>query len=124
MELSKREFAAIVERALEGIPPEIGRHIENVAITIEDRASPDLLREMGLPPDEPLFGVYTGVAVQERSVSSPPLYPDTIILFREPLLEFCESMEELEYEIETTVVHEVAHYFGISEERLEELGYD
>ncbi|MDT8272083.1 MAG: metallopeptidase family protein, partial [Desulfomonilia bacterium] len=70
-----------------------------------------------------LFGVYTGVALPEQSISWPSLYPDTIVLFKEPLLSVCEDITELEDEIEITVVHEIAHYFGISEERLAELGY-
>ena len=54
----------------------------------------------------------------------PPLYPDTIFLYQEPIEEVCESITEIEEEIEITVVHEIAHYFGIGEERLAELGYD
>ncbi|HOJ15261.1 MAG TPA: metallopeptidase family protein [Deltaproteobacteria bacterium] len=124
MKVSDREFARIVARALDNIPEEIMRHVENVAVTIEDRHSPEVLEEMGLEPDEPLFGLYTGVALTEREISSPELMPDTIVIFKEPLLEYCTSREELEEEIEITVVHEIAHYFGISEERLAELGYD
>ena len=79
---------------------------------------------MGYPPDEPLLGVYWGVPLNERSVAEPPLYPDTIYIFKEPLEEMCVSLEELEEEIEITVVHEVAHFIGMSEERLAELGYE
>jgi predicted Zn-dependent protease with MMP-like domain len=60
----------------------------------------------------------------ERSFAAPPLFPDTIFLFQEPLEEMCESLEDLEEQIEITVVHEIAHFFGISEERLAELGYE
>jgi predicted Zn-dependent protease with MMP-like domain len=123
MNLNEAAFARIVRRAVDRIPDEIMRHVRNVAITVEDWPSEELLADMGLPPDEPLLGVYTGVALPERSLSSPEIFPDTIILFREPLLDICETIEELEEEIEITVVHEIAHYFGISEERLEELGY-
>ena len=102
---------------------EIIRHVKNVAIRVEDRPSPDLLDEMGMPEDELLLGVYTGEALPDRLLTFPSFYPDTIILFKEPLLEVCRDIEELEEEIEITVVHEIAHYFGISEERLAELGY-
>ena len=91
--------------------------------TVEERPSRDLLREMDVPPDETLFGVFTGVPLPERSVTEPPLYPDVILIFREPLMDACQSREELEEEIAVTVVHELAHYLGLSEERLEELGY-
>jgi predicted Zn-dependent protease with MMP-like domain len=86
--------------------------------------SPDLLEEMGYPPDEPLLGVYWGVPLNERSATEPPLYPDTIYIFKGPLEEMCASLEELEEEIEITVVHEVAHFVGFNEEQLRELGYE
>jgi predicted Zn-dependent protease with MMP-like domain len=124
MRLSDREFANIVKRALDKVPEEIMRHVKNVAVTIQDRPSPRLLEDMGLPHDEELFGVYTGVALTERSLTVPELMPDAIVIFKDPLLEFCRTRKELEEEIEITVVHEIAHYFGISEARLAELGYD
>ena len=71
-----------------------------------------------------LLGLFQGVPLIERSVTSPPLFPDTIFLFQEPLEEMCETIEELEEQIEITVVHEVAHYIGMDEERLAELGYE
>ena len=79
---------------------------------------------MGLAGDETLFGIFEGTPLIERSVTSPPLFPDSILLFQEPLEEACETIGELEEEIEVTVVHEIAHFVGMSEERLAELGYD
>jgi len=91
---------------------------------VKKRPSREMLREMGYPPDEPLLGLYDGASLQERSFfSSPSLHPDTIFVFQEPLEEMCESLADLEREIEITVVHEIAHFLGISDERLEELGY-
>ncbi|HQG31843.1 MAG TPA: metallopeptidase family protein [Deltaproteobacteria bacterium] len=124
LNVSEPEFRRIAARALDRIPDEIMRHVSNVAVTVEDWPDPELLDAMGLPEDEPLLGVYTGTALPERSVTWPSFYPDTIILFRKPLLEMCRSRHELEEEIEITVVHEIAHYFGIGEERLRELGYE
>lgn len=83
-----------------------------------------MLREMDIPSGEDIFGIFEGVPLIERSVTSPPLFPDTILLFQEPLEAACETDEEIEEEIEITVVHEVAHFLGMSEERLAELGYD
>ena len=82
-----------------------------------------MMREMGMPSDECPLGLFQGVPLIERSATMPPLYPDMIYLFQEPLEEMCSTREELEEEIEITVVHEVAHYVGMTEERLEELGY-
>jgi predicted Zn-dependent protease with MMP-like domain len=93
-------------------------------ISVRKRPSRNLLREMGVPRGETLLGLFQGVSLIERSVFSPPLYPDTILLFQEPLEEMCETLEELERQIGVTVVHEVAHFLGMDEERLEELGYD
>jgi predicted Zn-dependent protease with MMP-like domain len=123
MKMSTREFARIAGRVLDRIPDEIMEQVMNVAIMVEDRPEPELLDALGLPADEPLLGVYTGTDLPSRSVTWPSPYPDTIILFKEPLLALCRDREELEDEIEITIVHEIAHYFGISEERLIEMGY-
>jgi predicted Zn-dependent protease with MMP-like domain len=123
MKISRRRFDEIVRRALERIPEEFRTHLDNMIITIQSRPSPDLLEEMGYGPDDELLGVYTGVPLTERSTFDPPLYPDVIYLFQEPLQEMCAGLDELEREIEITVVHEIAHYLGIDEQRLAELGY-
>ena len=123
VKLSNKEFDRIVKRAIRRIPAAIRRELDNVLITVRNRPSREMLEEMDLPPDEPLLGLYWGVPLDERSVSAPPTLPDTIYLFKEPLEEMCRTMEELEEEIEITVVHEIAHAIGMSDERLEELGY-
>jgi len=123
MHINRKAFEEAVERAIESIPDMFRAQLTNIVIAVEDRPSAELLREMGLPPGETLFGVFIGVALPERSPVDPPLYPDEILIFREPLLAACPTMDELEEEIAITVVHEVAHYMGLSEERLEELGY-
>ncbi len=124
MKISNKEFDRIVQQAVARIPEEIRRHLDNILITVQKRPSPEMLDEMGYPPDEPLLGIYWGVPLNERTVAEPPLYPDTIFIFKEPLEEMCATREELEEEIEITVAHEVAHFLGMSEERLAELGYE
>lgn len=124
MKLSNTEFDRIVKRAIRRIPREIRLHLDNLLISVQRRPSEDILEEMGLPAEEPLLGLYVGVSQPERSVISPPLFPDTIFLFQEPLEEMCKTVENLEQEIEVTVVHEIAHALGIAEERLVELGYE
>jgi predicted Zn-dependent protease with MMP-like domain len=123
MRISRKKFEGAVEKALEIIPEMFRAQLNNMTIIVDDLPSPDLLREMKIPPDETLFGVFTGVPLPQRLTTEPPLYPDVIISFREPLMTECHSLIELEEEIAITVVHEVAHYLGLSEERLEELGY-
>ena len=123
MRLNNKEFDRIVTQAIRRIPEEIRQHLKNILITVQNRPAPEMLEEMGYPPDEPLLGVYWGVPLNERSAADPPLYPDTIYIFKEPLEEMCETREELEEEIEITVAHEVAHFLGMSEEELAQLGY-
>ncbi|MBM4312851.1 MAG: metallopeptidase family protein [Deltaproteobacteria bacterium] len=124
MKLSRKEFDKAVRRSYARIPAEILNRMQNVVVTVKNRPSKAMLKEMGYPPDEPILGLYNGVSLQEHSFfASPSPHPDTIIIFQEPLEEMCESLAELEREIEITVVHEIAHFLGIGDERLEELGY-
>ena len=123
MRLSQKEFDRITTGSIRRIPSEIRGHLDNVLISVQKRPSRKLLKEMGLPPDHSLLGVYQGVSLMKRSAVEPPLYPDTIFLFQEPIEEMCDTIEEIEKQIEITVVHEIAHFLGISEERLAELGY-
>ena len=121
--LTADAFARVVEQAIARIPEEIGRRLDNILISVKARPSAEMLEELGLAPDEPLFGIYWGVPLIERSVTEPPLYPDTIYIFQEPLEAFCVTREELIEEIEITVVHEIAHFVGFSDEELAALGY-
>ena len=123
LHLSREAFAALVEQAITRIPREMHAHLENILITVQQRPSPEILAELGYGPDEPLFGLYSGVPLIERSAVEPPLYPDTIVIYQEPLEAYCTSLEELIEEIEITVVHEVAHLIGFSDEDLAALGY-
>lgn len=123
MKPTRNRFEQAVERALSRLPREIQSRMENLAVIVENRPDADLLEAMGFAPDETLFGLYTGIPLPQRSAKEPPLYPDEILIFREPLEAFCRSVEEIEEEIEITVAHEVAHFLGIGEERLAELGY-
>ncbi|HLF13494.1 MAG TPA: metallopeptidase family protein [Bacteroidota bacterium] len=124
MKLTPGEFDEIATRAIGRIPEELRKYIDNVVISVQKEPSAELLEEMGMDAEEDtLLGLYQGVALTERSATDPPLFPDTIFLFQEPIEEICDTIEEIEEEIEITVVHEIAHYFGIDEDRLAELGY-
>jgi predicted Zn-dependent protease with MMP-like domain len=106
-------FEEHVRRALERLPPDIAAALENVAVVVRDEH----------PGDPDLFGLYEGVPLPERD-HGPPSLPDTITIYRLPLEESFEDPAELEEEIRVTVLHELAHYFGLDEERLTELGYE
>ena len=123
LRLTSETFDHIVTQAIARIPADIRRHVDNILITVQPRPSVEMLAEMGLAAEETLFGVYWGVPLTERSLTDPPLYPDVIYIFQEPLEAFCRSHEELINEIEITVVHEIAHFLGFGEGELEALGY-
>lgn len=115
VEMSPEDFDALVDRALDGIPDELAALVRNVVVLVE--AEP--------PESEPddLLGLYDGIALTERWGDPQMDLPDRIFVFRNPLLDMCASPEELEEEVRITVVHEIAHHFGIDDARLHELGY-
>ncbi|MDA8141987.1 MAG: metallopeptidase family protein [Desulfobacteraceae bacterium] len=122
--LSDQEFDRAVQQAIDRIPMEMRRHLDNILISVQKRPSNELLAQLDMGPDETLFGIYWGVPLTERSVTEPPLYPDTIFIFQEPLEEMCLTRDELVEEIEITVAHEIAHALGLSDEELADLGYE
>lgn len=122
--VGRREFDQMVKAAIRRIPPEIGQHIDNMVISVLNRPSAELLEEVGLDPGSRLLGLFRGISLIDRSATWPPLYPDTILLFQENIEAVCRTMEELEDQIEVTIVHEVAHYVGMTEAQVRELGYE
>ena len=114
MEMSAKEFEMHVADALDGIPEELAALVDNCVILVHDYPPPDLPHTLGL---------YSGVPLTERGESYTGL-PDHILIFRYPILAICETHEQVIDEINITVVHEIAHHFGIDDDRLHELGYD
>jgi predicted Zn-dependent protease with MMP-like domain len=106
-------FDEHVRAALDELPPGLAAALENVAVVVEDEH----------PDDPDLFGLYEGVPLTERSSWDGGRLPDRITIYRRPLEEECADPRELREEIRITVLHELAHYFGIDEDRLDELGY-
>jgi len=122
MHLSDAAFRKLVDEALALVPGEFRPYLAGVPVIIEDWAPDDLLDEMGVPEDETLYGLYSGRALTEGP-AEPGDLPPRITLYRGPLLEDCLDLDDLRDEIATTVIHEIAHHFGIDEARLEELGW-
>ena len=113
--MASAEFDALVDRALDEIPDEITALVRNVVVLVEDEP----------PESEPdLLGLYDGIALTERWGDPTMELPDRIFIFRGPLLDLCDTEDQLVEEVRITVVHEIAHHFGIDDERLHELGYD
>jgi len=122
--LDYREIKKEVGRVIERLPRSFRERLLNVEFVVEERPSVELLRAEGLDPrHDTLYGIYQGVPLPDRSSLDPPLLPDKITIFAEPLLEDFPDPEELREEIRLTVLHEIAHYFGMDEEEIEDLGY-
>jgi len=121
-QVERKAFELLVQRAIQDLPPEFREKLANVVILVEDQPSPELLERMEVPEDETLFGLYEGVPLTERGIDAP-LYPDKIWIFQEPIEEACDSNEEILEEVQLTIMHEVAHFFGLDDDYLEALGY-
>jgi predicted Zn-dependent protease with MMP-like domain len=114
--MSGEQFESCVARALDLLPAQVADQLHNVAVIVEDRP----------PPDQPsdLLGLYDGVPVTERfGYGGIGALPDRILIFREPILTICDTPADVVDEVVITIVHEVAHYFGLDEERIHELGW-
>jgi predicted Zn-dependent protease with MMP-like domain len=116
-------FEQLVADALDALPPEMQRLLENVAIVIDDEPSPEQLDESGLDYDETLYGLYEGVPATAWGSDSAAM-PNKITLFRLPLEEDFPDPDELTDEVRRTVFHELAHHAGFDDDRLHELDLD
>ena len=122
--MNHSEIRKEVARVIDKLPKEFREQLRNVEIVVEARPSKELLLAEGLDPrEDTLYGIYQGVPLPDRSALDPPLLPDKITIFAEPLLEDFPDPDELREEIRLTVLHEIAHYFGMEEEEIEDLGY-
>jgi predicted Zn-dependent protease with MMP-like domain len=111
--MGPQRFDELVSDALDRIPADLAAAIDNVVVLVEDRN-----------PEEPdLLGLYQGVALTERDSSYAGSLPDTITIYRDALLDVCQSEDEVVEEVAITVIHEIAHHFGIDDERLHQLGW-
>ena len=113
VEMTRDRFEELVGDALDLIPPDFAAAMDNVVVLIEDRN-----------PDEPtLLGLYHGVALTERTSDYGGVLPDRIFIYREAILDVCHDEDDVVNEVAITVVHEIAHHFGIDDARLHELGW-
>ena len=119
MRLVRRRFRRLVEQALERLPDEFQARLQNVAVVIEDWPSRALLRDLDVPEDELLFGLYEGLPLTEWGRDDMVRIPDRIRIFQGPIEEACATDEEIVAEVRTTVLHEVGHHFGLSDEDLD-----
>lgn len=121
--VSKSEFASLVQEALKGLPDRFAAALDEVLIEIKLRPTRRQLESVGLSEQDLLMGLYVGHPLTERSVSDPSILPDKIEIFQEDCEIACESREQLVDEVRITVLHELGHHFGMSEEDLDALGF-
>lgn len=114
IDVDRERFEGLVSDALDSVPVELLDLVDNCVVLVEEEP----------PPDDPeLLGLYDGTPLTERDSTYTMVAPDRILIYRGPLLRMCSSEDEVVDEVRITVVHEIAHHFGIDDDRLHELGY-
>lgn len=122
--MKRAAFHQLVAEALAELPDGFKPYLENVAVTVEDWPTVEDLVEAGLNPEtETMFGIYVGVPLPERNTSENLAFPDQIKIYQGPIEDEFLTPEDIRREVQATVVHELAHFFGMSEEHIADLGW-
>jgi predicted Zn-dependent protease with MMP-like domain len=122
--MDRAEFEELVRSALDDLPEEFASRLDNVAVVVEDEPDAELLRSLGLNPRrDTLFGLYQGVPLSLRGSSYGNVLPDKISIYYRPLLRYCRTPERILRQVRVTVIHEIAHHFGMDDAAIRDLGY-
>ena len=117
--MSPEEFEELVQRAVEGLPNKYRVVLKNVAVVVEGEPAPQVLEEMGLESEDDLLGLYSGTSLGKESFFDPGgALPAQISIYRGPILRLCRTSEEIVQEVRDTVVHEIGHHVGLSDEEM------
>jgi predicted Zn-dependent protease with MMP-like domain len=119
--VTRTRFLALVDEALATIPADFQQAMKNIAIVVEDEPTPDQLESVEIEPPDTLLGLYEGTPLTERSWAHGNVLPDKITLFQGPIEDASEDEDDVIVAIGETLIHEVGHYFGLSEEEIEEI---
>ena len=119
--MTRAAFEQLVAEAITLIPKRFRREMRNIAIVVEDEPSAELLEEMEIEPPDSLYGLYQGTPLTERTSGYGNTLPDRVTLFKTPIEEDCDDEDDVRAVIGETLIHEVGHYFGLSEEEIEEI---
>lgn len=119
--MTRREFERLVAEAVTLIPARFRREMKNLSLVVEEAPSPQLLAEMEIEAPDSLYGLYQGTPLTERPWGYGNVLPDRITIYQRPIEEDCEDEDEIRAVIGETLIHEVGHYFGLSEEEIEEI---
>lgn len=119
--MKRERFRKLVAEAVDTIPARFRQHLQNIAIVVEDEPPPEILAEMEIEPPDTLFGLYQGIPLPERRWDHGNTLPDKISLYQFPIEDVCETEEDIVTEIGETLIHEVGHFFGLTEDELQEI---
>jgi len=119
--MTREKFEQLVAEAITLIPKRFRREMRNIAIVVEDEPSAELLEEMEIEPPDSLYGLYQGTPLTERTSGYGNTLPARVTLFKTPIEEDCDDEDDVRAVIGETLIHEVGHYFGLSEEEIEEI---
>jgi predicted Zn-dependent protease with MMP-like domain len=116
--MTRREFEALVDKALRRLPKAFKEKIKNVAVVVEDWADDATLAEMGIEPPDTLYGLYRGIDLTRRDSGYGNVLPDTVTIYQGPIEEDCDDADEMAELVRETVIHEIGHYFGLDDETM------
>ncbi len=119
----RQRFRELAQRAIDELPAHFREAVSNLDIVLASRPTAAELRTAGLGPGQTLLGLYEGISLTERDWNYVGTLPDTITIYREALMDVCDTEEQLRHEIRVTVLHEIGHHFGIDDHRLHDLGW-
>jgi predicted Zn-dependent protease with MMP-like domain len=119
--MTRERFRQLVEAAFELIPPEFRAALQNVAIVVEDEPASEHLAEVDVDPDDTLLGLYQGIPLTERQWAQGNTLPDKITLFQGPIEDISETEDDVVVEVGETLIHEIGHYFGLSEDEIQHI---
>ncbi|HEX2444321.1 MAG TPA: metallopeptidase family protein [Vicinamibacterales bacterium] len=119
--MQRKRFERLVDNAVATIPRKFRDALQNLAIVVEDEPPDDVLEELEIGPDDTLFGLYQGTPLTERTSQYGNTLPDRISLYQGPIEDECETDDEIVQCIGETLIHELGHYFGLSEEEIEDI---
>jgi predicted Zn-dependent protease with MMP-like domain len=119
--MTRRQFEALVEKAMRRLPKRFRSKIQNIAVVVEDWADDETLADLGIEPPDTLYGLYRRIDLTRRDSSYANVMPDTITIYQGPIEEDCADEAEMAELVRDTVIHELGHYFGLDDETMERI---